>query len=60
MEVGIVLKVFLSGRVVPAGISASVDVSNGLGERVDGNGASTVEEEVGERDGREEVAEDIL
>ena len=60
MEVGIVLEVFLSGSVIPAGISASVDVSNGLGERVDGNGTSTVEEGVIERDHREEVAEDIL
>jgi len=59
-EVGIILEVFLSGGVVPAGISASVDVSNGLGQSVDGEGLSTIEEEVVEGDLREEIAEDIL
>lgn len=46
VEVGIILEVFLRIRVVPAGISAIIDVSNGLGKRVDGEGLSTFEDEV--------------
>ena len=50
LEVGVILEVFLGGSVVPAGISAVVDVGNGLGERVDGEGGSTIEEDVVEGD----------
>lgn len=62
LEVGVILEVFLLGRVLPAGISAVVDVVIviRLGERVDGDGRSTVEEDVEEGDVGEEIAEDIL
>jgi hypothetical protein len=56
--VGIILEV--GGSILPAGSSAVIDVSYGLGKSVGGEGIATLEEGIVERNLRKEAAEEIL
>jgi hypothetical protein len=57
-KVGIILEV--GGSILPAGISAVIDVSYGLGKSVGGEDIATLEEGIVERHLRKEAAEEIL